>query len=1590
MIPSSLAHLAHSEEAPLRLLHKFPAKSPILMCHEDPTKKYRTPCSMHVYQLDRKIPTNHEFHNIQMDADLLAEPTPTMLAFTFEALCRCANTHHSAASAKAITARLLFDTGASTRFVSLAYVEKHGYAIKPTHINWTVTVADNTTVRVLGTVDLHISINGYEDTVKLLVMPMSSSFDIVLGNDWAVKRQAVVNYRTYTLAILRKGKEFVLKPSQITKSSRKVLGYPSSPNNPTINPDESDTFVLSYMQAKRVLRKRTDWASLELHHIPETDTWTEAELLAALAKPATPPPVPPADEVGATEQPSTSPRPHNRPKEKPPPPPPPDPALAPEKVIRKAISRLQAGIPDAPAPINDEPTREEQEENEWLEDQIARLVASYGDSLFRDELPGVRQHGEPVTAIPIQPGTKPTVRGMGRYGKQEREELDKQVHTLLKSGLIEPSLSPYAAAALIVPKYNPDNTIKGWRMVIDYRMLNAVTIKYQFPMPRVGDVLDSVNGAQHFSAMDATSGFWQMRLHPDDVPKTAFRTPSGLYQWRVLPQGLSNSPAVFQRNMASFFQKVYVQVDGTKVTALGTFIQVYMDDLLVYSKTAKEHLDHLKFVLDTLKMNGIFLNAKKCEFNKSEVRFLGHLVSRKGVRPDPAKVSVMKDWPKPEDRQEMYRFLGFANYFRQFIRDYATIASPLYPLTQCATKEDFAFQWTDLHQSCFEALKLALAHAPTLKLPDFDKPFEVIVDASNIAVGAVLLQENRPVAYESKKLTPTEARWTTTEREMYAAVHALKQWRCYLQHPTDPFTLWTDHNPNTYFSTTHKPLSARQARWQEFLGPFHFHWKYKKGEDNIADALSRLTIGSEEAAQCIEATLAMLSIESFVFAAAETRSRRKASEDATRTQPTSTEGASASRAEEVPHGPAELVGTQPRLRPALVPSNRPEKRIRRVVSFDPSPPATSSTPPTNVGDPSDPSPRGASQPPNAVVGDTATPHPNTGEQPIPPPAAPSNDPPPVDPPIAPATEIPHPRNPPSHLTSFQKELWSLRNHAMFQLDKRERDWVQDRDGLWKDSNDRYVLPTVDIRRQAMHACHDTVFSGHMGRDRTGNLIQRLFYWPRMMHDIEAYCKNCPTCQTVKANNHKPYGKLFPLPVPQGKWTDVTVDLITGLPLTAHGFNAICVFVDRMTKMVHLVPCKDTLTAPQFCELFARHIIALHGSPVRLVSDRGSIFAAQFTTAFTANVNCLQKFSTAYHPETDGQTERANRVIEDVLRSYVDLRPETWDTYLPMAEFAMNNAPNKSTGNTPFMLNYGVNPRHPDVAKLVQSHIDGIQAIPAHRNIARLGVMVMEHTFREVIPDIPAASAFTSNMRKVIASVSSLVTHAENRHPRVPNPSRTPETRRIVHASRTLPRAPRVIHDPQPPSMFADVMRRGIEHTQMRIDEARTRMVHTTDAHRDSQPEFKVGDNVMLSTKNIKLQLPVPNKLLPRFVGPFTIDKVVGERAFRLTLPPTMRIHNVFHVNLLRRFHPRDFGEQPHPPPLVINGDDEYEVEALLGKRDKVISTHRTRHTHRRRTQVQFLVKWAGYGHEHNQWIPEVELTRFCQRLIDAYNRDHPS
>jgi transposase InsO family protein len=534
------------------------------------------------------------------------------------------------------------------------------------------------------------------------------------------------------------------------------------------------------------------------------------------------------------------------------------------------------------------------------------------------------------------------------------------------------------------------------------------------------------------------------------------------------------------------------------------------------------------------------------------------------------------------------------------------------------------------------------------------------------------------------------------------------------------------------------------------------------------------------------------------------------------------------------------------------------------------------------------------------------------------------------------------------LTEFQQRLSDLADSDWFRTEaaKDQNKWTQDHHHLWRDPKGRLVIPPGDMRNEVMEACHDSVFSGHFGRAKTEGLVSRLFYWPCMAQDIQKYVSECDTCQRVKANNRAPQGGLQPLPVAEGKWLDITVDMITELPCTVDGYDAVIVFVDRMTKMVHFVPCKKTLDSQGFCQLFMDNIVRLHGWPRRVVYDRGSIFTSHFTAAVAELQGWFRRHSSAYHSQSDGQTERLNRVMEDVSRSFVSTRQTEWKNFLAMAEFAVNNSVHPAIQTTPFLLNYGVNPMHPDIAKLIEPIAEYI--LPQ---------------VREVTSGPAANDAITRIVRaNVLAS-------------RI-DPDKRPEAclalRLWVPTFRETPAAMKFVRD----------MERAIRHTKFFLEAARQRMRHVADPHRSTHVTIAVGDLVLLSTKNIKVQHGGSDKLFPRFLGPFRVIHEVNLVAFRLGLPAPMRIHPVFHVSLLRKYMPRrreGAVDIPVPPPvpMILTDTAEFKVDMILGDRDKEISVRTNAHgVAHRRVQKEFLVKWVGYTEDHNQWIPKAELEVF--------------
>ena len=453
--------------------------------------------------------------------------------------------------------------------------------------------------------------------------------------------------------------------------------------------------------------------------------------------------------------------------------------------------------------------------------QIRELISSYSDVFSTGEgdlgRTDIVQHRIPTGDKP------PIVRRNYRQPYHLREEAERQVELLCRQGVVEQSASPWSSPVLMVPK--KDGT---FRFCVDFRGLNAITQVSEFPIPRVEDCIESLSGSVFFSTLDLASGYWQVEMDPADREKTAFSTAQGHFQFATMPMGLSGAPATFQKLMNLVLRGLH-----------WTSALVYLDDIIVFSRTFSEHLSRLEEVFSRLRGAGLKLKMSKCSFAQRSVKFLGHVVSEKGVHTDPGKTEKVSQWPIPTSVKELRSFLGLANYYRRFVENFSSISAPLTELTRKGKR----FQWGQPEQDAFNQLRQALCSSPILAYPDYEgKPFRLKTDASDLALGAVLSQEQygveRVIAYASRKLNSAEQNYSVTEREALAIVWGMSHFRPYLY--GRPFLVLTDHRPITFLRSMKDP-KGKFARWVQDISSYQFEVAYKPGREHAdVDALSRL------------------------------------------------------------------------------------------------------------------------------------------------------------------------------------------------------------------------------------------------------------------------------------------------------------------------------------------------------------------------------------------------------------------------------------------------------------------------------------------------------------------------------------------------------------------------------------------------------------------------------------------------------------------------------------------------------------------------------------------------------------------------------
>ncbi|WVZ63688.1 hypothetical protein U9M48_013301 [Paspalum notatum var. saurae] len=693
-----------------------------------------------------------------------------------------------------------------------------------------------------------------------------------------------------------------------------------------------------------------------------------------------------------------------------------------------------------------------------------RVMSEFSD-VFPESLPGMPPKRDIEFSIELVPGTTPIYKKAYRIAGVELLEVKKQIDELLEKGFIRNSTLPWASPVLLTEKKNG-----SLRMCVDCR-----------------DLFDQLKGACVFSKIDIRSGYHLLRIRPSDIPKTSFISRYGLYEYTVMSFGLTNAPAFFMHMMNSVFMEY-----------LDKFVVVFIDDILVYSKTEAEHEEHLRLVLQKLWEHKLYAKFSKCDFWMKEVQFLGHVISNGGTAIDQNKVDEVQNWEVSEDVKAIRSFLGLAGYYRCFIEGFSKTAKPMTALLEKNAK----FKWTPERQEAFEELKKRLTMVPVLTFPDMHKPFSVYCDASRLGLGCVLMQEGKVIAYASRQLRDHEKNYPTHDLDLAAVVYALKIWRHYLF--GQRCDIYTDYKSLKYIFTQNE-LNMRQRRWLELIKGYDLEIHYHPGKANVvADALSR-------------------------------KSQIK------------------------------LLWTR----------ELPEKL---AIEFD----------------------RLSLGFLNNIGGVTVE----------------------IEP-------------------TLEQDISKGQIAPTFREDANGTVWY----------GDRICVPDIrSVRELILKEAHETAYSIHPGSEKMYQDLKQKFWWYGMKRDVAEYVALCDICQRVKAEHQKPAGLLQPLKIPEWKWEEIGMDFIVGLPRTQSGFDSIWVVVDRLMKVAHFIPVKTTYTGAKLAELYMSRIVCLHEVPKRIVSDRGTQFTSHFWKRLHESMDTKLNFSSAYHPQTDGQTERTNQILEDMLRA----------------------------------------------------------------------------------------------------------------------------------------------------------------------------------------------------------------------------------------------------------------------------------------------------------------------------------------------------
>ena len=764
--------------------------------------------------------------------------------------------------------------------------------------------------------------------------------------------------------------------------------------------------------------------------------------------------------------------------------------------------------------------------------------------------------------------------------RKYKDAFSKLIQQRLDSGFIRPSSSQFLSPSFIIPKADP-TALPRW--VCDYRALNKITVPDHFPLPRVDDILADCAKGKIWATFDMTDSFFQTPMHPDDIHKTAVSTPLGAYEWCVMPMGFRNSPAIQQRRVTEALRKY-----------IGKICHVYLDDIVVWSNSVDEHVANVRKIMEALRAARLYVNEKKTKLFCSEIIFLGHKISCRGVEADSKKVDQILNWPAPKTAKEVRQFLGLVRYLNAFLPRLAMESDVLSKLTTKECEKKFP-GWSETHQVAFDNIKSIVVSRECLTVIDHDnmednKKF-LTTDASDLATGAVLSfgltwETARPVAFDSKTLKDAELNYPTHEKELLAILRGIRKWKVDLLGA--PFLVYTDHKTLLNFDTQ-KDLSRRQARWMEELSIYDCKFVYVKGEDNsAADALSRY--------------------------------------------------------------------------PTRTVTEREEAEVNACHPYRPDEQKDVTTVFLN---------RDLIDSPFCCVAALMT--------------------------VSP-TKAPDADNRTFTKISIDDKL-VMKLKAAYERDPWCKKLIQAskgiailtcKDGLWF-LGERLVVPAdCGVREQIFRLAHDNL--GHFGFFKTYEAVREAYFWPNMRKDLEeGYIPSCVECQRNKSSTSRKRGPLHPLPVPNGRCDSVSLDFVGPLP-EDEGFDCVLTMTDRLNSEVRIIPTKTTLTAEELAVIFFDGWYCENGLPSELVSDRDKLFMAKFWKHFTLLTGVKHKYSSAYHPQSNGASERTNKTVNQCIRFHVERNQKGWVRALPRIRFQMMCTVNKSTGYSPFQLRFGRSPK----------------------------------------------------------------------------------------------------------------------------------------------------------------------------------------------------------------------------------------------------------------------------------------------------------